>query len=259
MSLPLPALSDLGGRTALVTGGARGMGAAHAAALTARGARVLIVDLDEEVHETAARLRDGGADVHSLRLDITAADAPGRLRAALAEAAGGTGGARLDILVHNAGIMHDWRTLDETEPDALDRYFAVNVKAPYAITRALADLLRASDHARVVLISSTWGQVPDGHSFGYMISKAAQLGLMKSLAAALLPDGVLVNAVAPGSIHTRMIPDDVYDLELSTVPLGRLGRPEEIAETVAFLASDGAGFLTGQTLSVNGGSLRVGI
>lgn len=255
--IALPALSDLRGRTALVTGGARGLGAAHAAALTARGARVLIVDLDAEVEETAAQMRAAGADVHGLQLNITLPDAPEQLRAALATAWGEPVG--LDILVHNAGIMHDWRTIDETAPDELDRYFAVNVKAPYAITRGLLDLLRASAHGRVIVISSTWGQVPDGHSFGYMISKSAALGLMKALAAALLPDGILVNAIAPGSIHTRMIPDEVYDLELASVPLGRLGRPEEIAETVAFVASDGAGFLTGQTLSVNGGALRVGI
>lgn len=252
----LPML-DLAGRTALVTGGARGMGAAHAAALSARGARVVLADLDAEVHDVAAELRESGAEAASVQLDITAADAPEILRAALAEAGGGR--AALDILVHNAGIMHDWRLIEETEPDELDRYFRVNVKAPYAITRGLLDLLRQSEHARVVIISSTWGQVPDGHSFGYMISKSAQLGLMKALAAALLPDGILVNAIAPGSIHTRMIPDEYYDLELASVPLGRLGRPEEIAETVAFLASDGAGFLTGQTLSVNGGALRVGI
>lgn len=250
-------LSDLTGRTAVVTGGARGMGAAHAEALAARGARVLIADLDAEVHDTAADLTARGGDIAGVVLDVTAPDAADTLRAALASFAGGS--AALDILVHNAGIMHDWRELDVTEPDELDRYFRVNVKAPYAITRGLVDLLRASEHARVIIISSTWGQVPDGHSFGYMISKSAQLGLMKSLAAALLPDGILVNAVAPGSIHTRMIPDEYYDVEVASVPLGRLGKPEEIAETVAFLASDSAGFLTGQTLSVNGGALRVGI
>ncbi|QYM75823.1 SDR family NAD(P)-dependent oxidoreductase [Leucobacter luti] len=250
-------MSDLSGRNAIVTGGARGMGAAHAAALAARGARVLIADRDEEVLATAQALSVDGAEVSGLVLDVTAEDAAGALKDAL----GGSrrGAPVLDILVHNAGIMHDWQTLEDTPPDALDRYYAVNVKAPYAITRGLLDPLRASRNGRVIIISSTWGQVPDGHSFGYMVSKSAQLGLMKALAAALLPDGILVNAVAPGSIHTRMIPDEYYDVEVASVPLGRLGRPEEIAETVAFLASDGAGFLTGQTLSVNGGALRVGI
>lgn len=253
----LTALGGLHGRVALVTGGARGLGAAHAEALAARGARVLIADLDEEVFLTAARLTELGGRVEGLLLDVTAPDASSSIRGALAELSGGE--PVLDILVHNAGIMHDWRLIEETEPDELDRYYRVNVQAPYAITRGLLDVLRGSDHGRVIIISSTWGQVPDGHSFGYMISKAAQLGLMKALAAALLPDGILVNAVAPGSIRTRMIPDEYYDVEVASVPLGRLGEPSEIAETVAFLASDGAGFLTGQTLSVNGGALRVGI
>lgn len=254
-ALPIPPMSDLSGRSALVTGGARGMGEAHAIALATRGARVLIADLDDEVHATAERLRETGLDVRATALDITEPDAAERLRAALAA----EGEPRLDILVHNAGIMHDFRLIEETEADDLDRYYRVNVKAPYALTRGLLDLLRASEHGRVIIISSTWGQVPDGHSYGYMTSKAAQLGLMKALAAALLPDGILVNAVAPGSIHTRMIPDEYYDMELESVPLGRLGQPAEIAETVAFLASDGAGFLTGQTISVNGGALRIGV
>lgn len=257
MSGTIPPMVDLSGRTALVTGGARGMGEAHAIALATRGAGVLIADLDAEVHETAERLRGDGLDVQSVQLDITGEDAVDRLRAALTELGGGS--AVLDILVHNAGIMHDWRPIEETAADEIDRYYRVNVKAPYAITRGLLDLLRASEHGRVIIISSTWGQVPDGHSFGYMISKSAQLGLMKSLAAALLADGILVNAVAPGSIHTRMIPDEYYDVEVASVPLGRLGKPAEIAETVAFLASDGAGFLTGQTISVNGGALRIGV
>lgn len=246
--------SDLSGRVALVTGAARGMGAAHATALSARGASVFLVDRDAEVHDTCAALTEQGRDVRALVADITAADAVGQLHSQLTAWRGA-----LDILVHNAGIMHDWRLLEETEPQELDRYYAVNVKAPYALTRGLLGLLRASEAARVILISSTWGQVPDGHSFGYMISKSAQLGLMKALAAALLPDGILVNAVAPGSIDTRMITPEYHELEVASVPLGRLGRPEEIAGTVAFLASDAAGFITGQTISVNGGALRVGI
>lgn len=252
----LTTLSELRGRVAVVTGGARGMGAAHAEALAARGCRVHLFDLDAEVLDTAATLTARGGDVRGHRLDITSPEAAATIRDALTAA---PDGGRLDILVHNAGIMHDWRTIEETEPAELDRYYEVNVKAPYALTRGLLDLLRASAHGRVILISSTWGQVPDGHSFGYMISKSAQLGLMKSLAAALLPDGILVNAVAPGAIATRMVPAEHYDVEVAAVPLGRLGDPAEIAETVAFLASDGAGFLTGQTISVNGGALRVGI
>jgi 3-oxoacyl-[acyl-carrier protein] reductase len=116
-------------------------------------------------------------------------------------------------------------------------------------------LLRRSDAGRVIFISSQWGQLPDGHSYGYMVSKAAQLGLMKALAAELIPHKILVNAVAPGAVHTRMVPDEVYEAELAAVPLGRIADPAEISAAVAFLASDGAAFITGQTLAVNGGAL----
>ena len=95
--------------------------------------------------------------------------------------------------------------------------------------------------------------MPDGHSYGYMTSKAAQLGLMKSLAQELVSKKILVNAIAPGAIATRMVPDEVYDVEVAAVPLGRLGEADEIAAAVAFLASDEASFITGQTLAVNGG------
>jgi 3-oxoacyl-[acyl-carrier protein] reductase len=101
--------------------------------------------------------------------------------------------------------------------------------------------------------------VPDGHSYGYMVAKAAQLGLMKALAQELVADGVLVNAIAPGAVDTRMVPDTAYEAEVAAVPLGRLGDPSEIAAFVAFLLSDEATFITGQTIPVNGGALLVGI
>ncbi|GIF17830.1 3-oxoacyl-[acyl-carrier protein] reductase [Actinoplanes tereljensis] len=244
MSVP-----DLTGRVALITGAGRGMGAAHAAALSALGCRTILVDLDSSVADVAASL--SGA-VHVIA-DITAPTAADDL-VAFASALGG-----LDILVHNAGLMHDWRTLAETPPESLDRYLAVNVTAPFALTRAAAPLLRQSKAGRVIFISSQWGQVPDGHSYGYMVSKAGQLGLMKALAKEFVADGVLVNAVAPGAVATRMVPDDRYEEEVAAVPLGRLGRPEEIADVVAFLASDAASFVTGQTIAANGGALIVGI
>ena len=240
---------DLTGRVALITGAARGIGEAHALALAARGCRLVLADLDDAVTGVAAGLPHAVPVV----ADITAV-APESLVGVAETEFGG-----LDILVHNAGLMHDWRTLDETPPSSLDRYLAVNVTAPYALSRAAAPLLRRSAHGRIIFISSQWGQVPDGHSYGYMVSKAAQLGLMKALAQGLVADGVLVNAVAPGAIHTRMVPDDRYDEEVAAVPLGRLGRPEEIADVVAFLASDASSFVTGQTIAANGGALIVGI
>ncbi|MDF2824137.1 MAG: putative 3-oxoacyl-[acyl-carrier-protein] reductase [Mycobacterium sp.] len=248
-TLPDTALT---GRVAFVSGAARGMGAAHAATLADRGADLLIADLDgEELELVAQQIRsETGRRVQSMALDVTAAEA-GELVRDLAQHTYG----RLDIVVHNAGIMHNWKTLTETPAAELQPYLDVNVLGPFEITRTLLPLLCESPAARVIFISSQWGQVPDGHSYGYMVSKAAQLGLMKTLALDLLPHRILVNAVAPGAVLTRMVPDEAYDAELAAVPLGRLAEPAEISAAVAFLAGDGAGFITGQTLAVNGGAL----
>ncbi len=243
-------MTSLDRRVALITGAARGMGEAHAAVLAARGARLVLVDRDDEVLDVAAALPEAVGVV----ADITDPSAPAALVKTAIDAYGG-----LDVLVHNAGLMHDWRPMAETEPSEFERYLAVNVVAPYALSRAAVPALRESPHGRIIFISSQWGQVPDGHSYGYMVSKAAQLGLMKALAAELVADRVLVNAITPGAVHTRMVPDDRYEEELAAVPLGRLGRPDEIASVVAFLASDDASFITGQTIPANGGALMVGI
>ncbi|MGN6676192.1 MAG: SDR family NAD(P)-dependent oxidoreductase [Streptosporangiaceae bacterium] len=245
----------LTGRRAVVTGGARGMGRAHGLALSAAGASVVLVDIDaDELTATADELRSTGADVSAVAGDITAR---GTAEAIIDQAAVVLGG--LDILVHNAGLMYSMTGLADTDDDDFRRLFAVNVDAPLFLTRASLPLLRASKHGRVIFISSQWGQVPDGHSYGYMASKAAQLGLMKAMAKELAVDQILVNAIAPGAVMTRMVPEHYYEAERSVIPLGRLAEPGEIAAVVAFLASDAASFLTGQTVAVNGGACIVGI
>lgn len=246
----------LDGRVAIVTGAARGMGAAHAEVLASLGARLVLADLDEtELKEAAEDLRaECDADIVTMPADITAADAGEQLVAAALDRWG-----RLDILVHNAGKMHDFQTLQQTTAGDVRPYLEVNVLAPFTITRAAVPALRNSPAPRVIFINSQWGQVPDGHSYGYMVSKAGQLGLMKALAQELVHDRILVNAITPGAIRTRMVPEHYYETEVAAVPLGRLGEPAEIASAVAFLASDGAAFITGQTIPVNGGALIVGV
>jgi 3-oxoacyl-[acyl-carrier protein] reductase len=252
-------------RTALITGAARGMGRAHALALAARGAAVALVDLDrDELLATTDEVRASvppspdveaaGPRTASIVADITTRASAEAIVAETVERLGG-----LDILVHNAGRMYSLTGLEETDDDDFRALFAVNVDAPLHLTRAALPYLRASDHARVIFISSQWGQVPDGHSYGYMASKAAQLGLMKTMAREFASEGILVNAITPGAVDTRMVPHEFHEAERAVIPLGRLGAPEEIAATVAFLASDDASFITGQVIAVNGGACIVGI
>jgi 3-oxoacyl-[acyl-carrier protein] reductase len=246
---------SLAGRRALVTGGARGMGRAHGQALTAAGASVVLVDIDgDELDKTCAELRGDGADAYGIAGDITTRPSA---EAIIDEAARTLGG--LDILVHNAGLMYSLAGLADTDDDDFRRLFAVNVDAPLYLTRAALPLLRGSAHPRVIFISSQWGQVPDGHSYGYMASKAAQLGLMKAMAKEFAAEHILVNAIAPGAVMTRMVPAEYYEAERAAIPVGRLAEPAEIAAFVAFLASDAASFMTGQTVPVNGGACIVGI
>jgi 3-oxoacyl-[acyl-carrier protein] reductase len=249
------AAAPLAGRVALVTGGARGMGRAHARLLASRGAAVAVIDIDADVGESTAAdiVREGGRAV-AIAADIT--------QRALAESvidrvAAELGG--IDILVHNAGLMYSMTGLEDTDDANFDRLLAVNVHAPLFLTRAALPHLRKSPAPRVIFINSQWGQVPDGHSYGYMVAKAAQLGLMKTLAKEFTREGILVNAITPGAILTRMVPEEYIEAEKASIPLGRLAHPEEIAAAVAFLASDEAAFIAGQALPINGGALLVGI
>lgn len=247
--------SPLAGRRAVITGGARGMGRAHGAALSAAGASVVLVDIDAAaLAGTTAELRAGGADVSAVPGDITAR---AEAESVISQATAILGG--VDILVHNAGLMYSMTGLADTDDADFRRLFAVNVDAPLYLTRAALPQLRASAHGRVIFISSQWGQVPDGHSYGYMASKAAQLGLMKAMAKEFAADQILINAITPGAVMTRLVPEEYYEAERKVIPLGRLADPAEIAAVVAFLASDAASFMTGQTIAVNGGACIVGI
>ncbi|WP_155352092.1 SDR family NAD(P)-dependent oxidoreductase [Acrocarpospora pleiomorpha] len=245
----------MSGRTAVVTGAARGMGRTHCLALAARGVAIAMVDLDEaELGQAVQEVVKAGGTARPYAVDITSGAAAADLVTRVAADFGG-----IDVLVHNAGLLFSLTGLADTDDQDFRRLLDVNVHAPLALTRAALPYLRSSSHARVIFISSQWGQVPAGHSYGYMVSKAAQLGLMKTMATEFAPEGILVNAIAPGAIRTRMVPDDRYEEECRLIPIGRIGEPQEISAVVAFLASDEASFVTGQTIPVNGGALVVGI
>lgn len=242
--------SSLAGKTALVTGASRGIGAAIARALDAAGARVLLAARDADA--LAAVAADLTHDPLVLPVDLETADAVVDLaQRALAAADGG-----LDVLVNNAA--HARRvSLADTDAALIDTLLAVNVRAPLLLVRELADSL-ADRGGAVVNITSVSGVVGTPNRAAYGASKAALDSITRSLAMDLGPRGIRVNAVAPGVVDTELwarnkqIPEAVASTTALT-PLRRWAQPEDIADVVAFLASDAARFVTGQTLNADGG------
>jgi len=227
-----PDAHRLAGRVAFVTGAGRGAGRAHARLLASRGAAVAVADIDEDVaRNVVAEIVQAGGRAIAIGADITDRTAAERAIARAVDAFG-----TLDILVHNAGLMYSMTGLEQTDEQDFNRLLAVNVHGPMYLTRAALPQLRKSHAPRVIFINSQWGQVPDGHSYGYMVAKAAQLGLMKTMAKEFVSSGILVNAITPGAILTRLVPEQYIEAEQRNIPLGRLAHPEDIAYAVAFLA-----------------------
>jgi 3-oxoacyl-[acyl-carrier protein] reductase len=227
----------LTGRRALITGAASGIGLATATALTEAGAHVIGLDL-----QTTSQFP-------SFVCDITS---EGAVKACIAEAARGLGG--IDILVNNAGILRE-ASLAETTADLVDQHFAVNVRGAILVTREA--LPHLTDGARIINLASELAYVGRQNASVYAASKAAMLGLTRSWARELAPR-ILVNAVAPGPTDTPLLgfesmTADQQALEIMN-PLGRIGRPEEIAAAILFLAGPGATFFTGQCIGPNGGA-----
>ncbi|MFN8205546.1 MAG: glucose 1-dehydrogenase [Solirubrobacteraceae bacterium] len=235
------------GKVAIVTGGARGMGAAHARALVDHGARVVVADLrEDEGRALAAELGDAA---RFAGLDVT--DEAGW--AATVQAALDAFG-RLDVLVNNAGIL-DVRRLEDTSLADYRRVVEVNQIGPYLGMRAVVAPMRRAGGGSIVNVSSTAGMVGYTDFFAYTAAKWAVRGMTKAAAAELARDGIRVNSVHPGDIETPMIGG--IDVPTDAIALGRLGRPEEVAMLVVYLASDESSYTTGAEHVVDGGYTAV--
>ena len=239
---------DLTGKTALVTGASGGIGEAVARALHAQGATVVLHGTRAEKLE--ALQKDLGARAFALAVDLSDRDAV----AGLVDAASALAGP-ISILVNNAGITRDG-LLMRMKDDDWDSVLEVNMTASMGLCRAAMRGMMKARTGRIISISSVVGVTGNAGQTNYAASKAGMIGFSKSLAAEVASRGLTVNVVAPGFIETPMT--DVLDESqksalLTRVPAGRLGHADEIAATVAFLASDEAAYITGATLHVNGG------
>lgn len=246
-------MSKLANKIALVTGASRGMGRATALALAASGARVIVHygRNADEANAVVERIRANGGKADAVAADLATPDGPHMLAAEVRNLAGG----RLDILVSNAGISNA-STIETLSVKDFDSLYAVNVRAPYFLVQQLLPIM--SDGGAIVFVSSLGARAAVGTLAAYASTKGAINTLVKYLASSLGPRGIRVNAVAPGVIDTDMSNFTKTDAGRATVmamqSLKRIGEPDDVASVIDFIVSDGARWITGDIIAVDGGS-----
>ncbi|PKN07754.1 MAG: 3-oxoacyl-[acyl-carrier-protein] reductase [Deltaproteobacteria bacterium HGW-Deltaproteobacteria-8] len=244
-------MSDLP-KVALVTGGSRGIGRACAERLAKDGFEVYLtfVSRPEEADKAVAAIAEAGGEAKAFRLDASNREA---VTAFFSEEIKDK--VSLEVLVNNAGITKDGLLIRMKDED-WDRVIQVNLTGAFACLREASKIMVKQRRGRIVNISSVVGQMGNAGQANYVAAKAGLIGLTKSAARELAGRNITVNAIAPGFIQTEMtaaLPEAIVSKMLENIPLGRLGGPEDIAAAVSFLAGEGAGYVTGQVLAVNGG------
>lgn len=240
----------LSGQTAVVTGGAQGLGLAIAERFVAEGARVVLGDVNLPSTEAAAEHLGGGDVATAVACDVTVAADVETLVATAVERFGG-----LDIMVNNAGITRD-ATMRKMTEEQFDQVIAVHLKGTWNGTRKAGAIMRENKRGAIVNMSSLSGKVGLVGQTNYSAAKAGIVGMTKAAAKELAHLGVRVNAIAPGLIRSAMteaMPQRIWDEKLAEVPMGRAGEPSEVAKVALFLASDLSSYMTGTVLEVTGG------
>ncbi|MGH8234955.1 MAG: SDR family NAD(P)-dependent oxidoreductase [Rhodanobacteraceae bacterium] len=252
-------LFDLSGYCSIVTGASAGIGLTISEALAHRGSDLVLVSRSAaRLEEAAGRVRAICRRVATVAIDVADDAAPGKI----VEAALGLSG-RIDVLVNNAGFMTFSNPLDVNDK-TWDEIFSVNVRAPMRITRAVLPVMIKANRGSVINIGSSWSSRAsvfnqDGGGVDYCSSKSALQALTRATAQDVAPNNIRVNTIGPGAVDTPMHADHralLFEFE-KYIPLGRIQVAEDLAGTVIFLASDASGYITGQTLHVNGGLLMV--
>jgi len=247
---------NLEGRVAIVTGGRRGIGRAIVEILAQRGADIVLGDRNGEEAQQAAEsiMSTTGRRVQACLVDVADADsAKSMVDCALSDFG------HVDILVNNAGITRDTLIMRMDEKD-WDDVIDTNLKGAWSCSKAVIRSMMKQRFGRIINISSVSGLAGQAGQTNYSSSKAGLIGFTKSLAREVASRGITVNAVAPGFIPTALtndLPQDLKDSMMNLIPVGRWGKPEEVAYAVAFLASDEAAYISGQVLSVDGGMMMM--
>jgi len=243
---------DLSGKVAFITGGSRGIGRAGAVALARQGAKTILgyVSNEEAARQAADTIINAGGRADILKVDVADSEACEEAAQQIAKQEG-----RVDILVASAGVATDGLLL-RLKADDFDRMMAVNVRGALAAAKGCIKTMMRQKHGRIIFLSSVVGEMGNPGQTAYAASKAALMGAAKSIAREYATRNITVNAIAPGFIDTDMtagLNDEQRAHMLKSVPMGRTGTAEEVAAVIAFLASDEAAYVTGQTLRVNGG------